>query len=150
MGKFQPNIVWWTTAICSFSLGSRSVELLLARKCNRCFTHVYLQLGSAVFLLLIEVLLAPAQWCQTPVWNRFRNQEDTILDSMKIISRCHCTSIHTFIDYFFQTSVPIRDSYSLLKQRIPLFQWLAYLNDKNDDYKHKLSLYAACREMKIE
>lgn len=55
MGKFQPNIVWWTTAICSFSLGSQSVELLLARNCNRCFTHVCLQLGSVVFLLLIEV-----------------------------------------------------------------------------------------------
>ena len=77
--------------------------------------------------------------------------ENTIFNSMKIISRCHCTSIHTFIDYiFFQTNVPIRDSYSLLKQRVPLFQWLAYLNDKNDDCKHELSLYAVCREMKIE
>ena len=69
---------------------------------------------------------------------------------MKIISRCHCTSIQTFIDYFFQNNVPIRDSYSLLKQRALLFQWLAYLNDKNDDYKHELSLSANCREMKIE
>ena len=69
---------------------------------------------------------------------------------MKIISPCHCTSIQTFIGYFFQNNVPIRDSYSLLKQRVPLFQWLAYLNDRNDDYKHELPLSANCREMKIE
>ena len=62
---------------------------------------------------------------------------------MKIFRCCHCTSIHTYIDYFFQTNVPVRDSYSLLKLWVPLFQWLAYLNDKNDDCKHELSLYGA-------